>query len=72
MDDLTDDPREFAHSGNVDFDQDGLPPGMDAFLRAYPLESCIGYPPNIRQSHLTEFDGSRNCNQDNTDGPLQL
>jgi E3 ubiquitin-protein ligase RNF115/126 len=39
MEDLADDPREFAHSGNVDLDEDGLPPGIDAFLRACPPES---------------------------------
>ncbi|KAF8236775.1 hypothetical protein L208DRAFT_1450868 [Tricholoma matsutake] len=32
MEDPADDPRDFAHSGNVDFGEDGLPPGIDAFL----------------------------------------
>jgi hypothetical protein len=44
MEDLADDPREFAHSGNMDFDEDGLPPGIDAFLRTRPPKSCAGYP----------------------------
>lgn len=34
MEDLTDDPREFAHPGNMAFDEGGLPPDIDAFLRA--------------------------------------
>ncbi|RDB29358.1 putative RING finger protein P32A8.03c [Hypsizygus marmoreus] len=32
MENPADDPREFAHHGPGDFDAEGLPPGMDAFL----------------------------------------
>lgn len=71
MEDPADDPRDFAHSGNVDFGEDGLPPGIDAFLRADSPGSCADYLLNYCCSHLAEFNGSWNSRQNTSDSPFQ-
>lgn len=70
MEDPTDDPRQFAHISNVDFEEDGLPPGIDTFLRMCPSERC-SYPLKFRRSHSAGFDGAWNGEQTTSDSPPQ-
>jgi len=72
MEDLADDPREFSHAANVDFDDAGSPPGIDTFLCTCPTECGADYPPNFRPSHLAESDGTRNGGQSASDSSLQF
>jgi hypothetical protein len=72
MEDPTNDPREFAHPGNVGFDEEGLPPGIDTFLCICSLGSGIGYSLNFPFSHVAESYGSWNDGQNASDNTLQL
>jgi len=43
MEDPSDDPREFQHAGAADVGADGLPPGIDTFLRSSTLSKHAAY-----------------------------
>ncbi|PFH52247.1 hypothetical protein AMATHDRAFT_2253 [Amanita thiersii Skay4041] len=59
MENTADDPREFAHANQTDFDAHGLPPGLDAFISALQSISEPQHPVRSRPRPEAETSGSR-------------